>query len=184
MQRIFQFAWLFLGVFVLTACSFQLVRKSESLSGMKTPFIPPTLESKTSPVPLTPTTTLEETSPAITSLLTATLPCTNILSYIEDETIPDGTEVTPNSPLDKRWKVKNSGSCNWDDSYRLNLIGGDTLGTSTEQALFPARAGSEIIIQLEFTAPAEPGTYSSSWQAYGPDGNPFGDMVYIEIVVK
>jgi hypothetical protein len=184
MRRKKFFAWLFLGVFVLNACSFQSVRKSENLSGMKTPFIPPTLESKTSSVPPYPTVTLEEASPVITPLLAATLPCTNLLSYIEDETIPDGTEVAPNSLLDKRWKVKNSGSCNWDVSYRLNLIGGDALGISTEQALYPARAGSEIILQLEFTAPAESGTYSSSWQAYGPDGNPFGDMVYIEIVVK
>jgi hypothetical protein len=33
------------------------------------------------------------------------------------------------------------------------------------------------------TAPTEPGTYHSAWQAYNPDGEAFEEPVYIEIMV-
>jgi len=80
--------------------------------------------------------------------------------------------------------VQNSGNCNWDERYRLRLIAGPAMQASEEQALFPARSGTRAIIQVVFQAPAEPGTYRSAWQAYNPDGQPFGDVIFIDIVVK
>jgi len=53
-----------------------------------------------------------------------------------------------------------------------------------EQALYPARSGSQAIIQLSFIAPNEPGTVRSAWQAYSPEGQAFGDPIYIEILVE
>jgi len=101
-----------------------------------------------------------------------------------DVTIPDGTAISPGSSIDKQWLVNNSGTCNWDSGYRLKWIGGDPLGAAAEQALYPARAGTEATLKIAFTAPAEPGSYQSAWQAHGPDGVAFGDPVFIEIVVQ
>lgn len=114
---------------------------------------------------------------------TATPSCVNNLSFLDDLTIPDGTLVAPGIELDKRWQVSNSGTCNWDERYRLNLIAGLDLGASPEQALYPARSGSQADVGILFTAPTEPGTYRSAWQAYSPQGEPFGDPFFIEIVV-
>jgi hypothetical protein len=86
--------------------------------------------------------------------------------------------------VDKQWLVTNSGTCNWDSKYRLKWVGGDPLGAAAEQALYPARAGTEVTLRILFTAPAEPGTYGSTWQAFDPDGIAFGDPVYVEIVVQ
>ena len=109
--------------------------------------------------------------------------CTNNLTYLLDLTIPDGSQVPMGSSLDKRWKVQNSGTCNWDERYRIKLVSGSEMGAQ-EQALFPARGGTELTIQINFTAPAEPGTYQSAWQAHDPQGNPFGDPFYIQIIVQ
>jgi hypothetical protein len=106
------------------------------------------------------------------------------LRYIEDLSIPDGSQVSSGERLDKRWSVENNGSCNWDQSYRLKLIAGPALGASAEQALYPARSGSQATIRIIFTAPTEPGVYRSAWQAYNPDGQPFGDPVFIEVQVE
>lgn len=78
----------------------------------------------------------------------------------------------------------NSGSCNWDASYRLKWIGGDPLGAAAEQVLYPARTGTQATIRIFFTAPTSPGTHQSAWQAYSPDGIAFGDPVYVEMVVQ
>ena len=129
--------------------------------------------------------TFTPTSPAILEIArpTPTPPCTDNLAYQEDLTIPDGTLVSPGQALDKRWKVENSGTCNWDSRYRVKLIGGPAMGAAEEQALYPARSGTKPVIRILFTAPAEPGTYRSAWQAYDPQGEPFGDPFFIEVVV-
>jgi len=109
--------------------------------------------------------------------------CTNALWFFQDLTIPDGTEVSPGEKLDKRWLVKNAGTCNWDERYQVRLIAGPGMGIPQTQALYPARAGTEVTLRMTFIAPSEPGTYRSAWQAFAPDGEPFGDPFFIEVAV-
>jgi hypothetical protein len=106
------------------------------------------------------------------------------MNFIADLTIPDKTEVAPNSSLDKRWEVENAGTCNWDERYQVRLVGGPDLGAATVQSLYPARSGTHAVIRMQMTAPAKPGTYQSAWRAYNPRNEPIGDVFYIDIVVK
>lgn len=141
----------------------------------------------TAAIPLTPIVAIQPTAqgPATspTPLPTATPTCLDNLTYLEDLTIPDGSQVQPGETLDKRWRVRNSGTCNWDESYSVRLISGPELGAGPMQALFPARSEAEAVIRITFTAPSEPGAYRSAWQAHTPDGVPFGDPIYLDIVV-
>jgi hypothetical protein len=115
---------------------------------------------------------------------TPTPQCTDNLRFISDLTIPDATQVPAGSMVDKQWQVENNGTCNWDSHYRLKFIAGADLGTPPAQALYPARSGTQPAIRLTFTAPSEPGTYRSAWQAYSPEDVPFGDPIFVEIVVE
>jgi hypothetical protein len=140
-------------------------------------FSPPTIVPTITPTPVpTPTPNIEITP-------TKEGACTNILSFVDDQTIMDGTEVLPGSSMDKRWKVTNTGTCNWDEGYSIRLTSGPEMGVPSQQALFPALGGSQAIIRILFTAPEVPGVHKSAWQAYSPAGQPFGDAIYIEIVV-
>jgi hypothetical protein len=114
---------------------------------------------------------------------TPTASCTDQLQWMYDLSIPDGSQVSPGAILEKQWQVKNTGTCNWDDKYTLRLTAGVDMGAASPQMLVPARGGSEAVIQIEFTAPVEQGRYRSAWQAYNPSGQPFGDPIFIEIVV-
>ncbi|MFH2103859.1 MAG: NBR1-Ig-like domain-containing protein [Chloroflexota bacterium] len=127
----------------------------------------------------------EATVPLATQVqyLPTVFTCSDALSFVEDLTIPDGSQAAPGETLDKQWLVGNSGTCDWDSRYRLRLNGGDALGAPIEQALYPARAGSQAVIRIAFVAPATPGRYRSAWQAYDSRGFPFGDPIFIEIVV-
>jgi len=109
--------------------------------------------------------------------------CSNNLTYLQDLTIPDGTQVEAGASIDKRWEVQNSGSCSWDSGYTLRLVAGSNLGAPDQQPLYPARPGAKAVIQVTFTAPSDSDTYSSSWQAFDPQGQAFGDLIFIEIVV-
>lgn len=161
------------AVFALSACG---------QTATPTLFLPPTLP---------PTLGAATQTPAATALPTPTLPlptptppCSDGLTFLQDLTFPDGSSVSPGQPVDKQWLVANSGSCNWDARYRLKVLDGDPMGAAIEQPLYPARAGTQAVIRILFIAPAEPNTYRSRWQAFGPDGQAFGESVYIQLVVS
>ncbi|GAB4505861.1 MAG: hypothetical protein Fur0043_28620 [Anaerolineales bacterium] len=150
-----------------------------------TPFVapkaaPPTGLALLGQQPVIPTFT-PPAEPTVSP--TPTPPCANDLDFLDDLTIPDGTVVSPGVSIDKQWLVQNSGSCNWDARYRLKFAGGDPLGATTEQALYPARAGMQVTLRISFTAPTTPGTYKTAWQAFDPQGEAFGDAIFMEIVV-
>jgi hypothetical protein len=110
--------------------------------------------------------------------------CFNNLTFVEDITIPDNSFITFGARIDKQWLVENSGTCNWNSEYRLKHIGGAVLDAPEEIALYPARAGTRATIQILFTAPFIDGVYESAWQAHDPDGIPFGDPIYVRVVIQ
>lgn len=154
----------------LTACKW-----SNSLPLSQTPISSP---SPSPEHPASLSTAILPPGPAPTPI------CTDNLAFISDLTIPDGTVVAPGDVLDKRWLVQNSGNCNWDTRYRLRRISGDAFGASNEQALFPARAGTQAILRIVFIAPQEAGEYISEWQAFDANGISFGESFFIKIEVQ
>jgi len=56
--------------------------------------------------------------------------------------------------------------------------------TDDESQPLPAAAkGATVNISLELTAPKAPGVYSGDWRLYDDQGQPFGDAVFLRIVV-
>jgi Ig-like domain from next to BRCA1 gene len=153
-----------------------------------TPFIPPTNQAPL----IEPTLIFIPTPAATVQILEFPLPtilptvdqsdCINNLSFIEDVTVPDNSFVSFGASIDKQWLVENNGTCNWNSQYRLRHIDGAGLGAPEEMALFPARSGIQVTIQITFTAPFEEGVYESAWQAFDPSGFPFGDLIYVRIL--
>ena len=154
-----------------------------------TPFIPPTGQA-----PLIEPDLIINPTPTTNQVLVVPLPtiiptidqsnCVNNLTFIEDITIPDNSFVPFGSPVDKQWLVENSGTCNWTSGYRLRHTGGAVLGAPEEVALFPAKSGTQVTIQITFTAPFDEGVYESAWQAFDPNGLAFGDPIYMRILVS
>ena len=154
-----------------------------------TPFIPPTSQS-----PLIEPTLIINPTPQVVQVQSIPLPtlvptinpetCVNDLTFIDDVTIPDNTNITYGSTIDKQWLVQNSGTCNWNSDYHLMRISGAALGSPQESIpLYPARANAQATLQITFTAPFTDGTYESAWQAFDPKGFPFGDPIYVRVVV-
>jgi hypothetical protein len=109
--------------------------------------------------------------------------CTNNAHFIADVTVPDGTQYLPGQPIDKQWRVKNTGTCDWNADYRLVLVSGNAMGAPSEVALYPAKGGSEAVLELNMIAPPTPGAYTGRWQARSPTAKLFGDRVFVTINV-
>jgi hypothetical protein len=155
-----------------------------------TPFRPPTVNAPL----IEPTLIIRPTQQVVTvqptpvptmTVIPTVNPqdCSNNLSFLSDVTIPDNSFINYGATIDKQWLVENSGTCNWNSSYRIKHLGGAELGAPEEVMLYPARAGTQATIQIIFAAPFADGVYESAWQAYDPGGNPFGDPIYIRITV-
>lgn len=110
-------------------------------------------------------------------------PCANDALFVNDITIPDNSQILPGAPIDKRWEIENTGTCDWNRDYRVAFFEGEQMSAAGEHALYPAKAGSKAIVQISMTAPAAPGDYVGRWQLRDPQGRPFGAVLYIKIIV-
>ena len=109
--------------------------------------------------------------------------CTYDLLFVSDLTVPDGTLFRPGDAIDKRWKVRNSGACAWGPEFRLVLVDGDPMGAPSELALYPALSGTDGIVRAQMIAPQQAGDYVSTWQARDPQGNLFGNKMWVRVSV-
>jgi hypothetical protein len=152
-----------------------------SCAGGVTPMAPPDTDAPTPLVggDIVPVPT--ESSAALPATPTAF--CANDALFLEDLTLPDGTQVLPGGALDKRWLILNQGGCAWGPEYRLVQIGDSRIEGPRELALYPAVAGGQAVWQVALVAPPEEGEYISRWRAQAPDGTLFGDEVYVLVVV-
>ena len=127
-----------------------------------TPAVTPTMQETNTPLPGVPSAT-----PITTSMPTGTLSaaCDNA-NFVNDMTIPDGTEELAGSTFVKTWRFKNLGPCTWTTSYHLFFSyvsdsGKNGVFTPPAPVIFPKSVlpGEEVDISVTLTAPTKAGTY-------------------------
>ena len=106
-----------------------------------------------------------------------------------DVNVPDNTTMSPGQDFVKTWKIKNIGTCTWDDSYRLVFSYGDEELVGEAQPLSAAIGPQqEVEVSVTFTAPDLPGTYTSYWTLQNGAGIAFqgndNKVLYVQIVVQ
>jgi hypothetical protein len=104
-------------------------------------------------------------------------------AYVSDVSIPDGTVMQPGEEFIKTWSIRNTGTCSWTTAYALDFVSGkrmDGVITYVPHAVDP---GDVLEISIGLVAPSDAGTHTSYWRLKNADGNFFGEMVYVQIVV-
>ena len=148
----------------------------------------PTLSFNTTPN-TTPVTGLTPIGTSVAPVNTAVLgdSCNNS-AYIADTTVPDGEVKKPGADFEKIWRVQNTGTCAWDEGYKLVFIAGD-------KALDPytfefkdskdfVAGGATADLGIDLTAPLKEGTYSATWRMQSDSGVFFGTLLTVVIEVK
>ena len=98
------------------------------------------------------------TVPAILPTVTP-IACYDNMTFVADASIPDNTVLNPSQGFVKIWRVQNSGTCVWDNSYRFIFIQGDPMNGSAVSINGIVRPGEIYDIAINQTAPAAPGQY-------------------------
>ncbi len=144
------------------------------------PAVTPTLTlTPIFPGPATSTTIPVTIPPAAT----ATSNC-NVMQFVADVTIPDGTVVTPNQTFTKTWRVKNVGTCTWGTSYAIVFANGNSMNGPSSQALTGnVGPGQTLDISINLTAPGTPGDYTGYWKLRDSSGVLFSSF-YVQVKVQ
>ncbi len=137
----------------------------------------------TATTPVVPTVVgLEPSSAAATPTL-APGACTNALQFVADVTIPDGMVLAAGQTFAKVWRVKNTGTCAWDNSYQFFHAGGEAMTTTTLVAVPVTPAGATADLVIPMTAPAAAGNHAGQWRVKSPTGAVFGPALTVNITV-
>lgn len=149
-------------------------------TALAAPTNTPTPTSTVTPLPI-PTLVIIATS-ATTIVANPTSSC-NMMSYVNDVTIPDNAPMTPGQTFTKTWKVKNSGTCAWEAGYKFAFTGGDAMSGETYTLPQAVPANSQVDISVSMTAPNKTGSIRGNWRMSTSAGQFFGDEVYLVILV-
>jgi len=109
--------------------------------------------------------------------------CTLNGAFVADVTVPDGTEFAPGTAFAKTWRLRNTGTCDWEAGTLLVLASGDGLGGPASVAVPVVAAGATADVSVNLVAPNQPGAYKGNWQLQAPNGTRFGSIVFVQIVV-
>jgi hypothetical protein len=108
--------------------------------------------------------------------------------YIADVTYPDNSELRPGTDFEKIWRIQNTGSCTWDEGYKLVFVAGDRaldpVNFEIENSSDFVSGGETTDIGVDLTAPTAEGTYSGTWRMQSDSGVFFGTLLTVVIVVK
>ena len=107
------------------------------------------------------------TSTAVPSAIPTTAPmshaCTDTAAFVADVTIPDNSVIASNTAFTKTWRLKNTGSCTWDNSYLVSYISGTTMSQQPGYWILPqgqtVTPGQSVDVSVGMTSPVENGNY-------------------------
>ena len=118
--------------------------------------------------------------------------CVDGLAWLEDLSLPDlgmtaPAVLVPGQPFTKAWRVLNTGTCTWDDSYQLVFAYGKPAGavmggqpTAMDGTVAP---GARYDVEVHLVAPVSAGIYQGAWQMQNGRGSGFGERLRVGIQV-
>ena len=120
----------------------------------------------------------EDASGAMVSTRTVPKPEKLYCTFVKDVKGKDGDKVQTGETFQKSWRVKNAGKT-WPEGCSFCFVDGRFKGESV--TLPPLASGSEFDVVVVCQAPSAEGRYQSFWQAKDPQGQFFGDRLWIDI---
>ena len=113
--------------------------------------------------------------------------CLDGMQFVADINYPDNNMTTlpvfsPGTVINKGWRIRNSGTCTWDNRYTLVYSGSNPPNSPVSGNPVPIQGnvapGGIYDIYASITAPTQSGRYQSFWMLRNPNGKTFGERVW------
>jgi hypothetical protein len=109
--------------------------------------------------------------------------CVLAATFLQDVTVPDGTPIRAGQKFTKTWRMKNTSACDWGEGYAIAFLQDTPMSDAGSAPVRPTPSNADVDVSVELTAPAQAGTYTSTWRLKDPAGQFFGNVVYLVIRV-
>jgi next-to-BRCA1 protein 1 len=123
----------------------------------------------------------------------------DLQAWFESDSTPDGTKFAPNRLISQSWTLRNPGPHAWPAGCAVYYIGGDDMRNldanhpSSVSAMMSANrsnvledgleAGKTAVFNVMLRSPPRPGSHISYWRLKTPEGVPFGNKLWVDIIV-
>ncbi len=106
--------------------------------------------------------------------------------FLNHVTIADGMEIPIGDPINKAWRVKNTGRLPWNEKFQLVQQDNTPLGKTLSFPILEKQddvvpPGQLANIRINLSAPSQPGNYTAEWRLQDDQGNYFGDPLKMAI---
>ncbi|MCB0191182.1 MAG: transporter substrate-binding domain-containing protein [Anaerolineae bacterium] len=105
----------------------------------------------------------------------------------DDQNMTAPPEFQPGQAFTKGWRIRNRGTCTWDESFRLVYAHGNSpaaqMGGQPLALSGPVEPGETVDLELPLFAPLQPGIYQGFWQLTTGDNEAFGERFPVGIQV-
>ena len=131
-------------------------------------------------------------TPAATSTPGPAPECVDALEFLEHidtqgDPVANPPLINPGQPFTKIWRVKNTGTCTWNTSYRVVYSNGNEpaaiMGGQPVAVQGQVPPGGTYDIQVNLVAPQKPNTYVGYWQMENSRGGAFGERLPVAVKV-
>jgi hypothetical protein len=120
-------------------------------------------------------TALPSDNHAGTTTVTPESTCTDKAAFMDDITVRDNTQIETGQSFVKIWRLRNVGTCIWDQDYNLAFMGGERMGSPLLIPLSSeVQPGQSVDLMIDMTAPDQPGIYQGFWRLRSSNGRFFG----------
>lgn len=120
------------------------------------------------------------------------VPCLYNMAYVADLNYDDKNMsappvMKPGQQFDKKWRVRNSGTCAWEPNFYLGYVRGNrpeaSMGATPVFLSKAVQPGETVDLTARLTAPTAYGTFQAFWQMHDTTNRAFGDVVWVGIQV-
>ncbi|TET52421.1 MAG: hypothetical protein E3J64_05215, partial [Anaerolineales bacterium] len=109
--------------------------------------------------------------------------CTLDGTFVIDVTIPADTELAPGTTFVKSWRIEDSGTCDWGPGFTLVFASGEQMGGPASVPVPQTAAGAMVDLSVQLDAPMAYGTHQGEWRLRSDEGQIFGDVLTVQIIV-
>ncbi len=90
-------------------------------------------------------------------------------------------QMKPGQSFTKGWQVKNTGTCTWDTSYRLQFASGQQMGGQPVAVTRQVAPGETYDLQIQLVAPLQAGDHQGIWQMHNGKDQAFGERLKVNV---
>jgi uncharacterized protein YkwD len=99
--------------------------------------------------------------------------CTDSASFVADVTIPDNSNVNAGSAFVKTWRIRNTGTCSWNEAYSMVFVNGDQMNSIASIPFKVTAPGDTLDLSVDLVGPSSDGAYTGNYELHNPAGQLF-----------